>query len=707
MPKSVIFSTSINGQTRVGRVINVGQINAATVSFGASGTARASLQPSLLVPPQPFVDRDAERTVLAEKLRRGESCLLCGLGGVGKSALALRVAHDLAAEGAFPGGVFWLPLEDAPSPDVAAARLVSALGETATTDPLGALPRLLYGLHVLLVLDSAETALDSAEEILLRRSPTTTVLITSRDARVGATVIPGVPDDLAPLEPDDAADLLRVRLRDPLLADEQAAEICDLVGGLPLALVLAAAFMTRELRGSPDPAAEYLKLLRATPLVALQMGDRRNNSIRVTFDLSCRHLNDAARRALAVLAYVPSDSVDAAAVAAGMDASEEAAKTALRDLTRLSLTGREGDRYRTHPLVRYYARQQGDAVPAAGIRVGLQRYYLAYAQMYKDDRFVLKRERDNLLGVMNWIWEKQDWQQVITSVKVIKFYLQQDESKLAYEWVKRWLEAARRLRDRVEEVHALESLGDLHMDQAEYKDAQRWYGEALPIYDEIGDRPGKAKLLMNLAETHRISDVHEETEKARQMYEEVLSIYREIGDRQGKAKAMMNLGEMHRRLDEYFEARQWYGEALSICREIGDRQGELNASRNLGDVHFGLREDKKALLQYEGALLIYQEMGDWLGKADMIKCMGDVHRLLGEYGAARERYGAALGVYQEIGARLGEANVLHSLGELAETQEDWPAAAAWFRRALDVYGAIGSSYARVTRKNLDRVQSRL
>ena len=73
--------------------------------------------------------------------------------------------------------------------------------------------------------------------------------------------------------------------------------------------------MHRELRGSRDPAAECLALLRSTPLDALEMGDRRDTSLCVTFDLSWDRLEEAARRALAALACAPGDFVSAAATA--------------------------------------------------------------------------------------------------------------------------------------------------------------------------------------------------------------------------------------------------------------------------------------------------------------------------------------------------------------------------------------------------------
>jgi tetratricopeptide (TPR) repeat protein len=573
-PEPSAFSTHVQDQSQV---VNVA--HAETVIVGvedAVGTGQAVPLPpatSLPNPPEPFVNRAAERAALAEKLRRGGAHLLCGLGGVGKSALALRVAHDLAGEGAFPDGVFWLPLESGPTPEMAAVWLATALGVTGGADPLGALAGLLRARYPLIVLDNAEAAVDAAEELLKHRGRAA-VLVTSRDVRVGATAIPGAVDDLAPLEADDAADLLRAWLGKVPIADAQAAEVCDLVGGLPLALVLAAAFMARELRGSADPAAEYLDLLRATPLAALEMGDRRDTSVRVTFDLSWRRLDDDASRALAVLALAPGDSVGTAGVAAGLDADEAAARAALRDLTRLSLAEREGDRIRTHPLVRHYAREQTDDVTAADLRACLRRYYLAYAREHQvgaDNPYCgpLDLERDNVLGTMNWAWEGQDWPAVVTFAGATKYYLQlRGYPHLARERAGWWLAAARRLDDRPEEASAILSLGDVHLRLDEYGLARERYEEALPLYREIGARLGEANAVTRLGDVHLSLDEgrHDDAEA---LYRQALGINQAIGNRHGLAHTMAMLGRLAAARGQKDDARRLLEEAAQAFEAMG------------------------------------------------------------------------------------------------------------------------------------------
>ena len=610
MPRAPTFSTHIGDQAQVGKVINVGQINAETVSFEAEAPRAGEFR--LLNPPEPFVDRAAERAALVEKLRRGGPHLLCGLGGVGKTALALRAAHDLAAEGVFPDGVLWVPLESGPPPEMAAAWLVTAFGVTGEARPLSALAGLLRARRALLVLDNAEAAVDAADAILERRGRAA-ILVTSRDVCVGATIIPhDALDDLAPLEPGDAADLLRAQLGDVPMADRQAAEVCALTGCLPLALVLAAAFMARELRGSPDPAAEYLELLRTTPLVALEMGRRRDTSVRVTFDLSWQRLDDAASRALAALACAPADSVDGAAVAAGLDADEPAARAALRTLTRLSLAEREADRYRVHPLVRHYARRRTGDETAATVRRRLRRHYLGYAQEYEvgaEHPYCgpLDVERDNVLGAMAWAWEEEDWPQVIAFANATKYYLQlRGYPYLARERGGWWLTAARRLEHQREEANAISSLGDVHRMLAEYGAARERYEAALPLYREIGARLGEANAIASLGDVHRMLA---EYGAARERYEAALPLYREIGDRLGEANALRSLGDVALAEDRYDDVEAFYHQALAINRAVGDRYGVAHTTAMLGRLAAARGRGDEARRLLEEAVRAFEEMG--------------------------------------------------------------------------------------------------
>jgi tetratricopeptide (TPR) repeat protein len=663
----------------------------------------------LLSPPHPFVGRQQERERLGEKLRAGGAHLLCGMGGIGKTALALRVAHDLAATAAFPDGILWVPLETAPSPDMAAAWIIAAMGLENDPNPLSALSGLLYARSPLLILDNAEAAPDTADVLLACRGRAT-VLITSRDTRVGVAAIPGNLDDLAPLDAADAITLLRARLPHLSLSDAQAAAITQLVGGLPLALVLATGFISRRLRRNSTPVETYLALLECTPLKALEMiPDRRDASVRVTFELSWQSLDDTAHRTLAALALVPGDSADTSALAAALETDAETIQQALWTLSDFSLIGCEADepeprklkmdsarvavRYRLHPLMRAYTREKFGPEEAAVLRGRLRYHYLDYAQQHAvgaDHLYCapLEIERDNVLGAMTWAWDAQDWLQVVAFAEATKGYLRlRGYAHLARERTDWWLHAARHLGDQSTEANALQNLGDVYYSQDEYEEARTSYAKALSIYRAIGDHQGQANALKGLGTTHLLQD---DNEQALAYYAEALPIYRAIANRPGEAEVLRRKGMVHYVQDRHREAQACYDEALSIFRAIGDRLGETDTLSNLGDVYRIQYEFGKAQACFAEALSMYRAIGDRQGESGVLWSIGDIHLMRAEYREALACYEQTLSLVRAIGDRIGEANTFWGMGDTHLMQSKFEEAGACLEQALSIYRAIGT-----------------
>ncbi|MEV8440698.1 transcriptional regulator [Actinosynnema sp. NPDC051121] len=289
-----------------------------------------------------FTGRDRE-------VRRLESCrgvaVIDGMAGVGKSALAVHVAHRLAPR--YPDGALYVNLRE--GGDVL-AHLLRAIGASVPADPASRAAQWraeLSGRRVLLVLDDAV----SAREVrpFLPGGPGCLVLVTTRVRRPivdGADTI-----TLGPLPPEEAADAFGAICGDWRAAAEPGAvaEVARLCEGLPAALRAAA----DRLRSRPmwtvgrlaarlaDDGARIFELSAVTePLAA-----------------ACRELPPAARRLLAALAAEP--DLTAAARLAGI--GEPEAHHVAEDLLDLHLVVQlPADRYGLHPLIRDLVR-----VPAA------------------------------------------------------------------------------------------------------------------------------------------------------------------------------------------------------------------------------------------------------------------------------------------------------------------------------------------------------
>ncbi|MFD4656113.1 BTAD domain-containing putative transcriptional regulator [Kitasatospora sp. NPDC058444] len=283
-----------------------------------------------------------------------------GLGGVGKTALAVHVAHELAAE--FPDGQLYLDLHGADGrptrPEEAVGTFLRALGVRADALAPALVERsaqfrsLLSGRRVLLVLDNAR----DAEQIrpLLPGRPGCAVLVTSR-ARLGSLPNAHVVE-LAAFAPREALGLLgRVIGAQRLRAEEEtAAELVRLCGHLPLAVRILAA----RLACRPGwTVARLLDKLSGTGrrLDVLRAGDL---AVESAFRFGYDQLTPGQARAFRLLAIPEVPDLSPGAVAAVLGLPEEEAEELAESLVDCSmLETAPPDRYRYHGLLRDFAQQ--------------------------------------------------------------------------------------------------------------------------------------------------------------------------------------------------------------------------------------------------------------------------------------------------------------------------------------------------------------
>ncbi|MFB8238337.1 BTAD domain-containing putative transcriptional regulator [Kitasatospora purpeofusca] len=337
----------------------------------AAGPAGAD-PAALLVPDQlpaavaDFTGRAAEAEALRAALRE-PGCVpvaaVAGMGGVGKTALAVQVAHDLAGE--FPDGRLHLDLHGTDGrptrPEEALAVFLRSFGVVGGAIPTGLAERaaryrsLLSGRRVLVLLDNAR----DAEQVrpLLPGSPGCAVLVTGR-TRIGA--LPNARfTELAVLSADEAVTLLtRTVGAERVAAEPEAAcELVRLCGQLPLAVRILAARLACRPGWSIARLVEQLGGDRYR-LDALRAGDLAvESSFRFGFD----QLDAEQARAFRLLAVPEVPDLSPGEVAAVLDrpaaVAEELAES-LVDCSMLEVTANP-DRYRYHDLLRAFAQRLG------------------------------------------------------------------------------------------------------------------------------------------------------------------------------------------------------------------------------------------------------------------------------------------------------------------------------------------------------------
>lgn len=364
--------------------------NSARVAHLQILTQDAALAVSGATPPKnlprprtSMVGRTADVSHVAAYLKQSSLVTLTGVGGVGKSRLALEVAGQERHR--FADGTWWCELAPLDEGGRVSHAVAAALGvqqrQGRTMEET--LVEYLGDRDVLVVLDNCEHVLPEAVPLvdrLLSQCPRVVILATSRErlSTEGEQVWP-----VAPLSVEDATTLFaqRARASGPTFSYDQddattVAEICRRLEGLPLAIELAAA-RTRAMS-----AAEVLRRLDDERLLvrASRTGPARQTSLAATIDWSYRLLTPSEQRLFIRLSvFAGSASLEAVHAVCGDERSSETATldllTALADKSMITvLTGSGDTRYRVLEMLRAYGRAR---LPADGVTTRRHSDYFA------------------------------------------------------------------------------------------------------------------------------------------------------------------------------------------------------------------------------------------------------------------------------------------------------------------------------------------
>ncbi|MEV5533437.1 tetratricopeptide repeat protein [Streptomyces prunicolor] len=614
-----------------------------------------------------------------------------GLGGIGKTALAVEAAHEACGEGRFPGGVLFVNLhgydDDRVTAEQALETLLRALGTPPEHIPNGVDARAALYRSVLAarerelgaVLVLADNA-SSAEQVrpLHPGGARHRLLATSRSKlpQLGARLLP-----LGELSPEEAYDLLdralRIAARDDARVvneGEAAAELALLCGYLPLALQIAAALLVLD-RGKP--VAELVAELAESGdrLLHLDDGER---SVRAAFDLSYQRLPAEQARLLRLLALAPGSEVTAEVVAV-LDGADTPPVRVLDALCRAHLVERGSGRgrWRLHDLVRVFGvgvvqgdvglREEGEAA-----RGRVLAFYYRWARaadgwlQWLPGRPVPERfndragalawfdgERAGLAAAVQWAREERFADTAVRLSQCLGEYLAWRRS--FDDWITVCgvaREAAHRAGNRVGEASAWNNLGIALREAGRAGEAIDAHTRARDLYQTAGERLREARAWNNLGLALRWTGRAEEAIDA---HTRARDLFRAVGDRRGEARAWDNLGLALREAGRAGEAIDAHAHARDLFRAVGDRLREAMSWNNLGAALGDTSRVEEAVEAYEKTLERYWEFDDW-------------------YGAGQTLYNLALA--HQHAARFAEARTCHLQSADAYTRANAPAEAA-------------------------------
>ncbi|HEX6342910.1 ATP-binding protein [Umezawaea sp.] len=630
--------------------------------------------------PGPFAGRVRELAALDDASFAVISAI-GGAGGIGKTWLALRWAHERLER--FPDGQLFVDLRgfspdgDPVRPAVAVRGFLDALGVDPGRVPVdldaqAALYRsLVAGRRMLVVLDNAA----DADQVvpLLPGGSTCTVVVTSR--RTLTTLITRHSAHHLPLDvlgDDEARGLMAHRLGPARVATEPgaAAELARLCGGYPLALAIIAG---RAIPRPRVPLAEFAAELRQQGLGALDDDDPAASS-RAVLSWSHRALGADQRGLFELLATAPGPDIGLAAAAHLADLPVPTTRKLLTDLEEASLLRREAHgRYSMHDLIRGYGADVAAELPPDTRTAALRRivdHYLhtarAGAELLDPHRIPVRfapptrppdppadrraalawfdTEQACLLAVHREVvdrgWHEVVWQLAWTLTPFRSRRGHHHDDVAAW---RAGLAAAEHDPDPVVHAVANRFFGATSLVVGRHDQAVEHLHAALDLAERHDDRTGRAH-------THRLlASAWEQRGDFRRAVDHAtraLHLHRGADHPVWEANALNQAGMYTAVLGELDRAREHCAAALALHRRIHNPEGEAATLKSLGYIAHHAGQHREALEHYHRALAVYRDLDNTYAEAGTVEFLGDLHLALGQRADARALLLDALAVYR-------------------------------------------------------------
>jgi tetratricopeptide (TPR) repeat protein len=707
--------------------------------------------------PEKFGGRDQYYTDVMARLKAGETNAITaaqGVGGIGKTTLARKVAYDAYYTEKYFKAVVWTEVNQ--HPDL--YRLLAQWGNYGEKDyypapntPIESVMQQVKELlqaaidnacpngiseRVLLVLDDVWADGVKVAQTLLKIKPRNcTVLITSRSSKVALGLVDKSNIVKLPyLAPADGAKMLREWLIDADENDLQA--LSTALGGHPLALKLAALRVLDEEDRSGANRADTLKicikayevgLLEHHPFADLefeQEADDKDANLTTSIALSYEALptdDDRARfRALGILPLDAPFDVDLLAALWDMDSAKiEKYCDSLRRLALLDTTENK-DWYKQHRLLKAYAyallteKGENDTI--------FRRYaqHITKVAYFFPDKYNKPEEWGVMTPYLPHIHEVGDtlvkcyasnpiaWVEITQEFAHNTFkYLERrpealfevvngEPQPLRLKWLEIGLASSRQQKRRIREGLFLNGMGYIERILGNSSNALTYWSQALEIWYEQNHLLEIATTLTNIGEVFRLQGKYQE---ALYYYQQALPIRQQVGDKLGEAITLNNIGRVFITLSDYSQARDKYEQALHISQQIGDKLHEAKILNNIGRVYNTLGDYSQALDKYEQALPISRQVGDKLQEATILTNIGGIYHALGDYSQALDKYEQALPISRQVGDKLQEATTLNNIGALYQSQGDYVQALMVYEQTLPIRQQVGDKSGEVTTLN--------
>jgi len=628
---------------------------------------------------------------------------LSGLPGVGKTGLAIELAHDPDIRERYEDGVLWVGLGREPDLLVLLSQWAIALGlpleEINKLDRLRDRAKAIHAAigmkRMLLVIDDVWEA---HEGLTFKIGGANCAhLVTTRLPKVAREIAGEGAIELRELDEEEGLRLLDHFVPEVTSAEpDEARLLVNEVGGLPLALVLMGRYLRREARSGQmrrlktaleglRDAGERLRLSQIQSPLEQQPSLLSSEplTLKAAIDISVQALDKTSKSALGALSILPPKPNSFSEAAALVIAS--VSTDVLDHLVDFGLLeSREQDRFTLNRSISEYA---GIALEDEGANQMFVDYFVEYVEAHQKDFPVIEIETQNILTALNAAFERKLHPQLITGVNAFYPYLEAvgllDQ---AQEHLVRAEKAARQIDDMHGLTTTLESLGRTAQRRGDYESAKVYYQEGLKLASKHDDVKSMCALLQGLGVVAFSRGDYQDAEKH---YLQGLDLARTSDQRARISAILSNLGTLAFSRGEIDQAEAYFKEGLALAREVEDRAHISSLLMNLGVVLARRRAFEEADVHFQESLELARAEGNRKVISFLLTNLGTLANDRGDEKQAGSYFQEALSLAREMDDRARVSHLLANLGGLATTRGDHDAAEGYLQEGLDLAREIG------------------
>jgi tetratricopeptide (TPR) repeat protein len=651
-----------------------------------------------LIPPRPdhpIVGRSSLQHRIKGLLLVDDQPLVAmsGLPGVGKTTLAIEIAHDPDVREKYEDGVLWVGLGRQPDLLVLLSQWAVALG--LPLEEINKLDRLkdrAKAIHAAIGTDRMLLVIDDvweAHEGLAFKigGVNCAHLVTTRLPKVAHEIAGENTIELCELEEKDGLRLLNHYAPEITIAEpDEARLLVNEVSGLPLALVLMGRYLRREARGKQrrrlkaalhrlKDAGERLRLSQIHSPLEQQPSllSSAPLSLQAAIDISVQALDDVSRSALIALSLLPpkpnSFSEEAALVIASVS---ERIVDHLVDFGLLE--SRELDRYTLNRLISEYAGLALRDPEAYGRFVD---YFVDFVETHKKDFPSIEIETQNIFAALHVAFERKMYPQLIRGASAFHPFLEAvgllDQAQIH---LARAEKAARKIDDMYGLIATLERMGRTEQRRGDYETAEKIYGEGYQLALKHDDVKSMCALLQGLGVVAFSRGDYQEAEN---YYLQGLDFAKKLDQREKISAILSNLGALAFSRGEIDQAETHFRDGLAAAREIEDRAHISSILMNLGVVLARRRAFDEADVHFQESLELAHAEGNRKNISFLLTNLGTLASDRGDGSRAAMYFHDALTLAREMDDRARISHLLANLGGLATTRGDHDAAEGYLK----------------------------